>query len=96
MSAMKEHYHDEIEKQTRIMNKLQLQFKADTGNGYLTETAEGIPVKDMYGDRFIALRITDFPLEYILDNSVVFPSPEYIRWLEEKVETMQKLPTNNI
>jgi hypothetical protein len=95
MSATKEYYHDEIEKQTRIMNKLQLQFKGDTGQRPLIEI-ESESAWDIFENQYPVIPVEKFPTGYKVYVDIVIPSPEYVAWLEEKVEAMQKLPTNNI
>jgi hypothetical protein len=95
MSAIKEHYHNEIEKQTRIMNKIQLQFKADTGLRPLFEMESEV-VNEGSRYSFKAIPLKALPSSYQVCDDVRIPSPEYVAWLEEKVEAMQKLPTNNI
>jgi hypothetical protein len=73
------------------MNKdLEIQFKAETGNCTLPKFIEAVKYRDK-----LSVNIQDLNPEYFenddSDYYLLFPDPNYINWLEEKVIQLQKI-----
>ena len=69
------------------MNKTEMMYKADTGKRCY-KRYESEPIKDAYTTTIQAVDIYAFPEEYIDDDDLLIPTPDYIKWLEEKVEQL--------
>lgn len=67
------------------MNKVEMMYKADTGNQpkMLIESEHGIKLQ---GRNIRAIEVSAFLEEQITGNDIIIPTPEYVKWLEEKVE----------
>jgi len=77
------------------MNKVEMMYKADTGQR-ASVSFETDLLKDDDRQKHWAIKIDVLPDRYRDEFDVILPSLDYIKWLEEKVETMQLFPGNNI
>ena len=62
-------------------------YKADTGE----ISIKGIVSEKMtnyYGRKISAVDIESFPNSYLSGNDILIYTPEYVSWLEEKVEQL--------
>jgi len=100
------------------MNKVEMMYKADTGNSaHLTGIEarlmvepldvvmlEGLTDKeiceliqyDNKNNMVWCVGIKEIPQEFTDGDDLYLINPDYIKWLEEKVESLQKFPGNNI
>jgi hypothetical protein len=69
------------------MNKIEMQYKADTGERPYTRY-ESETLKSLRNNKRQILELDAFPEVYIDGDELLIPSPEYIKWLEEQLETL--------
>ena len=68
------------------MNLIEMQYKADTGNS----SKIGFEIEPIT-KRGLILIDSDIEYEFDLSENILeLHKPEYVKWLEEKVETLQK------
>lgn len=70
-------------------------YKADTGQRCY-KSIESEPMRNAYDRKCKAVELDGFPEEYIDGDDLIIPTQEYVKWLEEKLESLQKFPGNNI
>jgi hypothetical protein len=78
------------------MNKIEMLYKADTGNAAKIGFEATVFQNDRIGYKVYNV---DSDIEYhydLADGILELPTAEYLKWLEEKLESLQKLPANNI
>lgn len=69
------------------MNKTEMMYKADTGQRPY-KSIESEPMRNEYERRCKAIEFDAFDESYIDGDDLIIHTPEYIKWLEEKVEQL--------
>lgn len=69
------------------MKKTEMLYKADTGKRPMKEI-ESEKMTNYFGRKTTAIDLNAFPENYIKGNHLLVYTPEYIKWLEEKVEQL--------
>lgn len=75
------------------MKKTEMLYKADTGQRPMKEI-ESEKMTNYFGRKTTAIDLNAFPENYIKGNNLLVYTPEYIKWLEEKVEQLTSHSVN--